>query len=190
VWELTIVGKGQRERTVPVSAATLGALRAHWADRRKAFDEVEGKGVPNGPLLAPVIIPWTDASRRRHRNGQAGGNGSEGNGGGAQPRVQTGLTEVGYTADGLNRLIGRMLNELVETMEALSLDERMRLGQANAHAFRHTFGTQSVADEVPVDVVQKVLGHASLQTTTIYVQAGKQRMLEEVANYYDRLTRR
>ncbi|WP_250487441.1 IS66 family insertion sequence element accessory protein TnpB [Caballeronia sp. GaOx3] len=30
VWGLTIVGKGQRERTVPVSAATLNALRAHW----------------------------------------------------------------------------------------------------------------------------------------------------------------
>lgn len=41
-----------------------------------------------------------------------------------------------------------------------------------------------MADEVPVDVVQKVLGHASLQTTTIYVQAEKQRVLEEVARYY------
>jgi integrase len=70
--------------------------------------------------------------------------------------------EAGYTADGLNRLIGRMLRILVETMDALSLGERALLGQVNAHAFRHTFGTQSVADEVPVDVVQKVLGHASL----------------------------
>jgi len=77
-----------------------------------------------------------------------------------------------------------MVTELVETMDDLSLNERMRLGQANAHAFRHTFGTQSVANEVPVDVVQKVLGHASLQTTTIYVQAEKQRVLEEVARYY------
>ena len=64
-------------------------------------------------------------------------------------------------------------------MDALSLDQRALLGQANAHAFRHTFGTQSVADEVPVDVVQKMLGHASLATTTIYVQAEKQRVLEE-----------
>ena len=61
-------------------------------------------------------------------------------------------------------LIGRMLKGLVETMDALSLDERALLCQANARAFRHTFGTQSVADEVPVDVVQKVLGHASLAT--------------------------
>ncbi|KXV06416.1 hypothetical protein CR51_11875 [Caballeronia megalochromosomata] len=66
----------------------------------------------------------------------------------------------------------------------MSLDERVRHGQSNAHAFRHTFATQSVADEVPVDLVQKVLGHASLQTTTLYVQAEKQRVVEQVARYY------
>jgi integrase len=173
VWELTIVGKGQRERTVPVSAATLNALRAHWRDRAQDFDEATEEGNQNGPLLSPVVIPWTDASRQRHRSGQ-GAEGGEG-----QP-----ANEAGYTADGLNRLISRMVTEPVETMDGLSLDERVRLGQSNAHAFRHTFGTQSVADEVPLDVVQKVLGHASLQTTTIYVQAEKQRVVEEVARYY------
>ncbi|SAL82602.1 integrase [Caballeronia terrestris] len=63
VWELTIVGKGQRERTAPVSAATLVALRAHWADRARDFDGAIEEDHPRGPLLAPVTIPWTDASR-------------------------------------------------------------------------------------------------------------------------------
>jgi integrase len=189
VWELTIIGKGQRERTVPVSAATLEALRAHWADRGVDFDEAAGGGeagapsiAPCGPLLAPVIIPWTEASRRRHRQVHAGGDAA------VEPGGSADAGGTGYTADGLNRLIGRMLKGLVETMDALSLDERALLGQANAHAFRHTFGTQSVADDVPVDVVQKVLGHASLATTTIYVQAEKKRVLEEVAGYYARRT--
>ncbi|GGD96702.1 site-specific integrase [Caballeronia grimmiae] len=173
VWELTIVGKGQRERTVPVSAATLNALRAHWRDRAQDFDGATEGDKQRGPLLSPIVIPWTDASRRRHRAGPSAESG--------EGQFATG---AGYTADGLNRLISRMVTELVETMDGLSLDERVRLGQSNAHAFRHTFGTQSVADEVPVDVVQKVLGHASLQTTTIYVQAEKQRVVEEVARYY------
>ncbi|WP_310397614.1 tyrosine-type recombinase/integrase [Caballeronia sp. LP006] len=164
------MGKGQRERTVPVSAATLDALRAHWMDRHRAFDPSGDHVIKNGPLVAPVIIPWTDASRRRHRAGQS--------------PVSAQMNEAGYTADGLNRLIGRMLTELLVTADALDLDDRMRLGQANAHAFRHTFGTQSVADDVPFDVVQKVLGHASLQTTTIYVQAEKRRVVEEVARYF------
>ncbi|MDR5748914.1 phage integrase family protein [Caballeronia sp. LZ029] len=173
VWELTIVGKGQRERTVPVSAATLAALRAHWRDRAQDFDGATEEDKQSGPLLSPVIIPWTDASRRRHRAEQSDH---------GQP-----ANEAGYTADGLNRLISRMVTELVETMDQWSLDERVQLGQANAHAFRHTFATQSVAEEVPVDVVQKVLGHVSLQTTTVYVQAEKQRVVEEVAGYYARV---
>ncbi|WP_250487440.1 tyrosine-type recombinase/integrase [Caballeronia sp. GaOx3] len=77
-----------------------------------------------------------------------------------------------------------MITELVETKDDLCLDERRQPGQAKAHALRHIFGTQSVADEVPIDVVQKVRGHASLQTTTIYVQAEKQRVMEDVARYY------
>jgi integrase len=75
-------------------------------------------------------------------------------------------------------------------MDSLDLEERMRLGQVNAHALRHTFTTQSVADDVPVDVVQKVLRHVSLQTTTFYVPAEKQRVLEEVAHYYASVTSR
>jgi hypothetical protein len=48
------------------------------------------------------------------------------------------------------------------------------------HAFRHTFGTLAAAEDVPVDVIQRMLGHRSLQTTTIYVQAEKRRMMCEV----------
>lgn len=53
-----------------------------------------------------------------------------------------------------------------------------------------TSSARSRSPKVPVDVVQKVLGHASLQTTTIYVQAEKQRVVEEVAAYYMRLGNR
>ena len=54
----------------------------------------------------------------------------------------------------------------------------------SAHAFRHTFGTRAVARDMPIDVVQRILGHASLQTTSIYVRAERQRMLEAAAHYY------
>jgi integrase len=167
VWELTVIGKRDKERTVPVSVATLEALKAHWADRGRDFMAPTDLLNPSAPLLSPVAIPRTPASRVKHHERSNEG-------------------EQGYSADGINRLISRMLTIIVETMDDLSLDERGILGLVNAHAMRHTFGTQSVADEVPVDVVQKVLGHASLQTTSIYVQAEKKRVLEEVAGYYAR----
>ena len=167
VWELTVIGKRNKERTVPVSVATLEALKAHWADRGRDFMAPTDLLNPSAPLLSPVAIPRTPASRVKHHERSSEG-------------------EQGYSADGINRLVSRMLTIIVETMDDLSLDGRVILGSVNAHAMRHTFGTQSVADDVPVDVVQKVLGHASLQTTSIYVQAEKKRVLEEVAGYYAR----
>ncbi|WP_321925676.1 hypothetical protein [Burkholderia sp. BCC1998] len=41
-----------------------------------------------------------------------------------------------------------------------------------------------------LEVLQQVLGHASLQTTTIYVNAEQQQMRQEAAKYYARLAAR
>lgn len=66
----------------------------------------------------------------------------------------------------------------------ISTEALVRLVNTSAHAFRHTFGTRAVAREMPTDVVQAILSHASLQTTSIYVNAEKRRMLEAAARYY------
>jgi integrase len=54
------------------------------------------------------------------------------------------------------------------------------------HAFRHTFGPLAAANDVPIDVVQRVLGHRSIQTTSIYLQAEKRRMMSEVGAMFVR----
>jgi integrase len=126
---------------------------------------------PSAPLSSPLAKSFPPAARRKHR---------------AKHHQQNNEVEQGYSADGINRSISRMLTIIVATMDDLSLDELVMLESVSAHAMRHTFGIQSLADAVPVDAVQKVLGHASLQTTSIYVQAKKKRVLEEVAGYYAR----
>ncbi len=47
---------------------------------------------------------------------------------------------------------------------------------ASVHSLRHTFGTQSVKRGTRLKVVQEVLGHASLDTTTIYVSLAREDM--------------
>jgi site-specific recombinase XerD len=42
-----------------------------------------------------------------------------------------------------------------------------------------------VANGVPLDVVQNVMGHESLETTTIYVQAEKERAIKEIGKYFE-----
>jgi integrase len=57
-----VIGKRGRERTVPVSPATVAALRAHWRDRGLPFDE----SLPSAPLLAPLVVPRFRAAETRH----------------------------------------------------------------------------------------------------------------------------
>jgi integrase len=137
----------------------IEALRAHWADRGSDFEF----GLGELPLLSPLMAPQTMTAQSKHGQAQ-------------QP-----MSDQGFSVDGLYQVIKTALKRIAED-EASDLDERERelLRRATPHAFRHTFGTQAVAGEVPLDVVQKVLGHASLQTTTIYVQAEKKRSIVEL----------
>ena len=163
LWELDVLGKRNKRRTVFLPERAIAALRAHWLDRGLDFDY----GMATIPLLSPIVIPPTAASRQKHRH------------------VDGQRTEAGFTPDGLGQLISASLLRIAddETVD-LSLDERDILRRSGAHAFRHTFGTLAAANEVPLDVLQRALGHASLNTTTIYVQAEKQRSIVELAKWH------
>ncbi|CAB3770761.1 tyrosine-type recombinase/integrase [Paraburkholderia humisilvae] len=157
VWELTGIGKRNKERTVPVSPAAIDALRAHWADRGLEFDTATA-----GPLVRPVFIPPTPLALARHGDG----------------------TDESYVPDGINKMVRWAMKRLVAGMPDLTVAEMTQLASTSPHAFRHTFGTQAGANDVPLDVIQRIMGHASLQTTTIYVQAERERMMKESAEYF------
>jgi len=168
VWALTVIGKRQKERTVPVSGAAIAALRAHWQDGGRHFDAPGACG----PLIVPIVINGTDASIAKH---------------GDDPAETGQAASASYAPDALAHLarsaIQRIASELLRE-GVLSHDAHAKLVQTSAHAFRHTFGTRAVAREMPIDVVQRILGHASLQTTSIYVHAERNRMLDAAAQYY------
>ncbi|MEA3091242.1 MAG: hypothetical protein QOJ04_2584, partial [Caballeronia sp.] len=161
VWALTVIGKRQKERTVPVSGAAVAALRAHWQDGGRDFD---ASGA-SGPLIVPIVINGTDASISKH-----GDDSAETGQAAYAPYAPDALAHLARSA--IQRIASDLLREGV-----LSHDAHAKLMKTSAHAFRHTFGTRAVAREMPVDVVQRILGHASLQTTSIYVRAERQRML-------------
>jgi integrase len=157
VWELTVIGKRNKERTVPVSPAAIEALRAHWTDRGLDFD-----AATEGPLLRPVFIPPTPLAQARHGDS----------------------TDESYVPDAINKMVRWAMKRLVAGMPDLKVAEMAQLASTSPHAFRHTFGTLAGANDVPLDVIQRIMGHASLQTTTIYVQAERERMMNESARYF------
>ena len=159
--QLTVIGKRNKERIVPVSPRTLDALRAHWIDRGMDFDVTDDPR----PLLGPLVIPAHEAALERH----------------AAPNA------AGYTGDALYRLFQATLKRLrldPNAPEGFSSEQFNELATASPHALRHTWGTLAVEDGMPLDVAQAILGHRSPSTTAIYVQAKTKRILEEGAKYF------
>ncbi|KGE10510.1 integrase [Burkholderia gladioli] len=172
-WMLRLVGKGNKERIVPLTEDAVEALREHWQDRGLDLD-APGAKADGLPLVAPTVVPPTPAGREKFGvtdTGQA-------------TRV------AGYTPRAARRVVTRALGRLLEQLPDLEESARRQLAATSPHAFRHTFGTQSVVAGMAIEVLQQVLGHGSLQTTTIYVNAEQQRMRQESAKYHARLAGR
>jgi site-specific recombinase XerD len=165
-WILRVIGKGNKERFVPVTEDTVEALREHWRDRALDLDA----GDADQPLVAPTVVPPTPAGRDKFgvENGE--------------------VTRVaGYTSRGASRVVIRALGRLIEQLPELVESSRRQLAQTSPHAFRHTFGTQAAAAGMALEVSCSRRWAASLQTTTIYVNAEQQCMRQETAKYHARL---
>jgi integrase len=168
VWVLRVIGKRNKQRDVPVSPRTVDALRTHWQDRGLDFDRHE-----NQPLITPVTLPQTATALKRHGDGGA-------------------ASSNGYSTEGLYRLVLAALKRIRAELEhedngdsgSQAWSDMAQLGQTTPHAFRHTFGTLAVADGMPLDVAQGILGHASAATTAIYVRAKEKRSQEAAEKYY------
>ncbi|WP_175891580.1 site-specific integrase [Burkholderia cepacia] len=170
-WQLNVICKGRKARVTPISDACVAALGAHWRDRGTDFGDSFGGGARKRALIAPLTLPPTPAARAK------------------AARLAADDDEIGgYTVRGARALVAWALAALREewpaTLPALTDAERAQLARTSPHALRHTFGTQAVAADVPLDVVQRVLGHASLQTTTVYVTAEQRRMRAELGRYF------
>lgn len=162
LWELDVLGKRSKWRTVFLPTRVIEALQAHWADRGQDFSY----GMAEIPLISPVIIPETSNARAKHLDNTLA------------------IQDNGFSQDGLYRLIKSALRRIANDEElSFSDEERAHLKRASTHAFRHTFGTHAIAGEVPLDVLQRVMGHKSLTTTTIYVQAEKKRSIKEMGTF-------
>lgn len=168
VWELSVLGKRNKWRTVFMPARVIEALKAHWLDRWHPFDEADSDRF----LLSPIIVPNTPNARRKHLASES-----------PEPNASMQPMELlgnGFSSDGLYQVVKTALLRLSKDKTVPLTEEQRSLLQSCApHALRHTFASQAVAKEMPTDVLQRLLGHASLQTTSIYVQAERTRSIEE-----------
>ena len=61
--------------------------------------------------------------------------------------------------------------------------------QANPHRFRHTFGSDMIRAGVSLPALQKLMGHAYIHTTLLYVQLAPQDVFAEYVKAVERITK-
>lgn len=162
--ELAVLGKGLKWRTVFLPGAVIEALRDHWVDRGQDFYDLQSYA--DSHLLSPLIIPSTPKATQKH--------------------MQEDSDQAhGFAPGSLWRIVTKTL-KLVASDERIEMtnQEREILKRRATHALRHTFATVAVGNDVPLDVMQKLLGHASLDTTSIYVQAERKRSIAEMSKFF------
>lgn len=163
LWELRVLGKRRKWRTVFLPRPAIDALKAHWEDRLLDFDDTQTHAEAH--LISPVVIPNTPAARDKH------------------DAVE--LLSQGFASDGFYRLMQRAIGSLIQLPEIeLTEANRNALLALHPHALRHTFATSAAAKQMPLDVLSRLLGHVSIDTTSIYVQAERERSIEEVQKLF------
>ncbi|MBI3428447.1 MAG: tyrosine-type recombinase/integrase [Acidobacteria bacterium] len=63
-----------------------------------------------------------------------------------------------------------------------------RVAKANPHRFRHNFGSDMIRAGVSLPALQRLMGHANIETTMLYIQISPQDVYEEYARAVARQT--
>lgn len=177
-WSLLVRGKGQKERSVPISAGAYEALLAHREDRLSMMGKEKGKCLtpPIDPAQMPLIgvldERWIETLDKRLGALQA-----------MLPANYKIMDEDGDIKLTVNRngaLSGSTIYAIIKKFflecsinagESLS-DPHTTFKKASTHWLRHTFAHAALrASGKDLTTVQALMGHASITTTALYTKA-------------------
>ena len=159
-WAIRFIGKGRRERIVPIQAYLVDALAAHYEDRRALI--VSGKlsyyarvSKDETPLISvlderlAMADPGTEGDAPHNAARSTNSNG-------------------GISKSRLYGVLKAFFQEVARQQPTASAD----FLAASTHWLRHTYAHQVlIAAGGDLTVAQQLLGHADISTTAIYTKA-------------------
>jgi len=163
-WLLRVIGKGQKEREVPLPDAVVSELTSYLVSRGLHADP-ENFGNQGAYLLGKA----SDAAERA-------------------PGLSTGATfdpRQGIAATTFYDQIKRFFEDCAGVLLGQGDTKGgERFDQASTHWMRHSHASHAIASGMPIEIAQQNLGHASLATTTVYVTTEKRRRMKAVEAFW------
>ena len=163
---LRVVGKGQKEREVPVPIDVVGELSRYLVSRGLAEDP-EDIGNQGAHLLGRA----SDAAE-------------------LAPGLSTGQSidpRQGIAATTFYDQIKAFFTDCADVLRGQGdAKGAERFAKASTHWMRHSHASHAIAGGMPIEIAQQNLGHASLATTTVYVTTEKRRRMKAVEAFWGR----
>lgn len=166
---IRVVGKGNRQRLVPVGEYAIEAVREYCRVRGavKAGAQ-ENRGRWREVPVSQVETKKDNAPARRKRKGRE-------------------IAEFARESDDtlfLNRRGGRLTRVMIFTMIKRQAEKAGIKKTISPHTFRHSFATHLVEKGADLRAVQQLLGHASILTTEIYTHISTQQWMKDILDHH------
>ncbi|MBO7173026.1 MAG: site-specific integrase [Burkholderiaceae bacterium] len=139
---IEVIGKGDKVRRLPLQEEQVMMINhyLHWRDLPEL-----GLVAPETPLLASL-------------------------GRGAETKLAQGQgMKRGLSRSGLYRTLEMFLENCAREIETSEPMAAAKLRASSTHWLRHTFATTALKSNMPINVVQNAMGHASVATTSRYL---------------------
>jgi len=156
-YALDVLGKGKRRRQVPIPDFQMSELRNYIAHR--GFNSLS-ECTPETPLIGKLVkfdeqgnmicdgIPASDFAAK----------------------ISPMDVRIGISDQAIYQELKAFFQFVAKQTEETNKDDAAHIQKASTHWMRHTCGSHAIANKVPVEILRDIFGHASIDTTSIYVQ--------------------
>ena len=171
---LVVRGKGRRIRSVPMPPPVMTALSVYLVTR----------GLDPNPYALPKTTRMIGLLRAKKVSQAEKARRTALREAGLPSSTSTDKPEPGLTREALYRLLKDCFAGIAVMLDEQGKpDDARKLAAASTHWLRHTCGSHAVAAGASIQTVQHNLGHASVNTTTIYMTQAVETRFEEMRRF-------
>lgn len=171
---ISVVGKGGKERILPIRSDVYNALKVHLEDRKLLTKTEKLSSFARFSDEEWPLIGIIDETKAQESDGTESDY--------SYDCARKGNTDGTISYERFKNVVTSFFKRCADLCDSEGHDST-RLRQATPHWMRHTFA-HVVLDATDRDlvVVQSLLGHSDLSTTGLYVKADVEKRVESVKN--------